>query len=414
MKISRSTVIAAAIAVAIALCVPLLVPRGAQRAAGDPPPSRPAAVLDVPVTPVVARTVPVYLEYVGTTDAIRTVTLQAQVTGYLLKQAVPDGADVPANALLYQIDPRSYQATLDAATAQADKDAAALDYASASHHRNAVLNETGDVSTDTLQQSASSERQDRAAVAVDRAQIEAAQLNLHFTTIRAPFAGRLGLSLVHEGALISLAGTQLNTLVQLDPIYATFNPPDADLPDIQTRQSNGAIPADVTVGEASAPQYHGRLTLLDNSIVRGTGTITARATIDNPRHTLLPGQFVHVRLHVADQPGTLLVPQVAVGSNQLGQYVYIVGPGNRLEQRYVTLGADYAPLVAVRAGVTRGETVVVGNLLKLGPGAVVRPMPAGSAQIGASAARVAPASPASPAAPAPPAASAASVGSRKP
>ncbi|MGU7773039.1 efflux RND transporter periplasmic adaptor subunit [Burkholderia sp. MR1-5-21] len=391
MKVSRLALLAAA-AIAVALCVALLSPhgthgtRGTLRAAGDPPAPRPAAALEVPVTPVVARTVPVYLEYVGTTDAIRTVTLQAQVTGYLLKQAAPDGADVRADALLYQIDPRSYQAALDAAKAQADKDAAALDYASASHHRNAVLSETGDVSTDTLQQSASAERQDHAAVAADRAQIEAAQLNLGFTTIRAPFAGRLGLSLVHEGALISNAGTQLNTLVQLDPIYATFNPPDADLPDIQKRQSSGAIPADVTVGAASLPQYHGRLALLDNSIVRGTGTITARATIDNPAHTLLPGQFIHVRLHVADQPGTLLVPQVAVGSNQLGQYVYVVGPGNRLEQRYVTLGADYAPLVAVRSGVAKGETVVVGNLLKLGPGTVVRPTPAGSPQAAAPAA----------------------------
>lgn len=376
MKISRFSLVAAALAVAIALCVPLLIPRGTHGAASGPSPSSsPVAVLDVPVTAVVARTVPVFLEYVGTTDAIRTVTLQAQVTGYLLKQAVPDGSDVTGGELLYQIDPRSYQATLDAAKAQAEKDAAALEYASASHRRNAVLNETGDVSTDTLQQSASTERQGKAAVAADRALIETAQLNLLFTGIRAPFAGRLGLSRVHEGALISTAGTQLNTLVQLDPIYATFNPPDTDLPEIQMRQSKGAIPADIIVGQARTPQYHGRLTFLDNSIVRGTGTITARATIENPNQTLLPGQFIHVRLHVADQPDTLLVPQVAVGSNQLGQYVYIVGPGNRLEQRYVTLGDDHAPFVAVRKGVVNGESVVVGNLLKLGPGAVVRPTP---------------------------------------
>jgi multidrug efflux system membrane fusion protein len=383
MKISRFSLVAAALAVAIALCVPLLIPRGTHGAAGGPSPSSPVAVFDVPVTAVVARTVPVFLEYVGTTDAIRTVTLQAQVTGYLLKQAVPDGSDVTDGELLYQIDQRSYQATLDAAKAQAEKDAAALEYASASHRRNAVLSETGDVSTDTLQQSASTERQGKAAVAADRALIETAQLNLHFTGIRAPFAGRLGLSQVHEGALISTAGTQLNTLVQLDPIYATFNPPDTDLPEIQMRQSNGAIPADVIVGRSRTLQYHGRLTFLDNSIVRGTGTITARATIENPDHTLLPGQFIHVRLHVTDQPDTLLVPQVAVGSNQLGQYVYIVGPGNRLEQRYVTLGADYAPFVAVRKGVVKGESVVVGNLLKLGPGAAVRPTPVATPQAAA-------------------------------
>jgi multidrug efflux system membrane fusion protein len=376
MRISRFSLVAVVIALAIVVGVRLLIAHGnngTHDAAGDPPPARSAAILDVPVTPVVERTVPVYLEYVGTTDAIRTVTLQAQVTGYLLKQAVPDGSDVTRNELLYQVDPRSYQATLDSAQAQAEKDAAALEYASTSHHRNAILSKTGDVSTDMLQQSASTEQQDKAALAADRALIETARLNLHFTEIRAPFAGRLSVSQVHEGALISSAGTQLNTLVQLDPIYATFNPPDTDLPEIQQRQSKGTIPTDVSVGRAAVAQYHGRLTFLDNSITRGTGTITARATIENPNRTLLPGQFVHVRLHVADQPDTLLVPQVAVGSDQLGQYVYIVGPGNRLEQRYVTLGADYAPYVAVSKGLVKGERVAVGELLKLSPGAAVRP-----------------------------------------
>ena len=181
---------------------------------------------------------------------------------------------------------------------------------------------------------------------------------------------------MNEGAVISVAGTQLNTLVQLDPIYATFNPPDSDLPEIQNYQAKGAIPAEVIVGDATTPQYRGKLTFLDNNVGRSTGTITARATIDNPSHALLPGQFIRVRLHVADQPDTLLVPQVAVGSSQLGSYVYVVGQGSKLEQRSVTLGSDYDPLVAIAKGVAEGELVVVGNLLKIGPGMTVKPIPA--------------------------------------
>lgn len=347
----------------------------AGKAGGGAPPAGASAALEVPVAPVVKKTVPVYLEYVGTTDAIRTVTLQAQVIGYLMKRVVPDGSDVHEGELLYRIDPRNYQAALDQAKAQEQKDTAALEYAQANHRRNALMSKTGDVSIDALQQSESAEHQGNATLAADRAAVETSQINLGYTEIRAPFAGRLSLSLVNEGAVISVAGTQLNTLVQLDPIYATFNPPDSDLPEIQNYQAKGAIPAEIIVGDATTPQYRGKLTFLDNNVGRSTGTITARATIDNPSHALLPGQFIRVRLHVADQPDTLLVPQVAVGSSQLGSYVYIVGQGGKLEQRAVTLGSDYDPLVAVAKGVTEGESVVVGNLLKIGPGMTVKPVP---------------------------------------
>jgi membrane fusion protein, multidrug efflux system len=362
-----------AIGAALAIVLVVLLRVGESGQAAGPPPAPPS--LPVPVTPVVQETVPVYLEYVGTTDAIRTVTLQAQVTGYLMKHLVPDGADVSAGQLLYQIDPRNYQAVLDQAKAQLQKDQAALEYAKASHHRNAVLSKTGDVSADTLQQSASTEHQYDAALASDRAAIETAQLNLGYTEIRAPFAGRLSLSLVHEGALITVAGTQLNTLVQLDPIYATFNPPDTDLAQIQQYQATGPIPVDVIVGSGETAQYHGKLTFLDNSVGRNTGTITARGTIDNPDRTLLPGQFIRARLHITDQPNALLVPQAAVSSSQLGQYVFVVGKDNKLTQSFVTLGPSYGTLVAVTKGVTKGEDVVTGNLLKVGPGMTVKPVP---------------------------------------
>jgi membrane fusion protein, multidrug efflux system len=340
----------------------------------------------VPVSPVVEQTVPVYLEYVGSTDAIRTVTLQAQITGYLLKQVASDGADVAEGDLLYQIDPRTYRATLDQAKAQAQKDTAALTYAKANHSRNAVMSKTGDVSIDTLQQSGSSELQDTAALAADRAAIETAQINLAYTEIRAPFSGRLSLSQVHEGALISIAGTQLNTLVELDPIYATFNPPDGDLPEIEKYQAKAPIPVEIIVGAGSKAQYSGKLTFLDNSVGRSTGTITMRATIGNPQHSLLPGQFVRVRLHVTDQPNALLVPQVAVQSSQLGSYVYIIGQDNKLTQQFVTLGSDYGPLVVVSKGVSKGQSVVVGNLLKVGQGTTVKPEPAKLAEDAAPAA----------------------------
>jgi multidrug efflux system membrane fusion protein len=335
-----------------------------------------AFVMPVPITPVVTKTVPVYLDYVGTTEALRTVTLQAKVTGYLSERGAVDGADVRQGDLLYRINPRDYQVMLDQAKAQAQRDAAAVEYSRASQNRNSQLNKDGFASKDTFDQTTSAMRQAEANLAADQAAIRGAELNIGYTEIAAPFAGRLGRSLVHEGALISAAGTQLNTLVQLDPIYVTFNPSETDLATIEKQRAIGPIAADARLTGDADPRFHGTLTFLDNTVDRTTGTIVARATIDNAARTLIPGQYVRIRLHIADQPNALLIPQAAVGSNQIGKYVYTIGDGSKVEQRYVTLGATDAKLVVVNSGLKPGESVIVGNLQKIGPGMPVKPIPA--------------------------------------
>jgi membrane fusion protein, multidrug efflux system len=332
------------------------------------------AAMPVPVASVIKRTVPVYLDYVGTTQAIRIVTLQAQVTGYLAEQAAPDGADVKQGELLYQIDPRDYQAALNQVKAQAQHDAAAYDYSRVSQGRNSVLSKDGWVAKDTFDQTTSNFRQSIATLAADTAATQTAELKLGYTEIRAPFAGRLSRSLVHEGALINATGTQFNTLVQLDPIYATFNPSETELVAITKSRSKGTIPVDVQAsGDA---QFSGTLTFLDNVVDRSTGTITARATLSNPDHTLLPGEFVHVRVHIADRPDVLLVPQVALGSSQLGRFVYVVGKDGKAEQRVVSPGASYGSLIVIDKGVNEGDRIIVGNLQKIVTGVPVQPEPA--------------------------------------
>lgn len=328
--------------------------------------------LPVPVAAVDQRTVPVYLDFVGTTEAIRNVTLEAKVTGYLASQSVGDGADVSQGQRIYQIDRRDYQAALDRASAQARRDAAAFDYARSSQHRTATLNKDGWATQDAFDQTTSTLRQSQATLAADAAAVETATLNLSYTEIRAPFAGRIGRSLVHEGTLINAAGTKLNTLVQLDPIYVTFNPSETDL-DLLGKYRTKTIPAEVSVPDQDGRRYEGTLTFLDSTVERSTGTIVARATIANPDHSLLPGEFVRVRLHVADRPNTLLVPQVALGSNQLGKYVYVAADG-KAEQRMVSIGATYGDRIAVTRGIRAADAVIVGNLQKIAPGASVRPI----------------------------------------
>jgi multidrug efflux system membrane fusion protein len=345
-------------------------------ATGAMPPPQKAFVMPVPVVAVARKTIPIYRDYVGATEAIRTVTLQAKVSGYLAARGAPDGADVGPGELLYRIDPRDFQAALDQVKAQAQRDAAALDYARANQQRNASLSKSGWATKDSYDQVTSALHQSEASLAADQAAIRTAQLNLGYSEIRAPFAGRIGRSLVHEGAMISAAGTSLNTLVQLDPIYATFNPSESELAEIEAYRARGPVVAELLPTGQDQPPFRGTLTFLDNAVDRATGTIVARATIVNPDRRLLPGQFVRIRLRLGDQPDALLVPQVAVGSSQLGKFVYVVGAGGKVEQRLVTTGATDGELVVVAKGLAEGDSVIVGNLQKIGAGAQVQPMPA--------------------------------------
>jgi multidrug efflux system membrane fusion protein len=342
--------------------------------AGAATPNPAAIAMPVPVTTIVKKAIPIYLDYSARTESIRNIALQAKVSGYIRQQPVPDGTDVKEGELLYTIDPRDFQAALDQAKAQVQRDAAALDYAHANLERGSTLAKSGNLAKDTFDQRASTAGQAEATLAMDQAAVRTAELNLGYTEIRAPFAGRLGRNQAPVGALIGVAGASLNTLVQLDPIYVTFNPSETDLVEIQRARATGKIAADILLPGETQARYKGELTFIDNAVDRSTGTIVARATIANADLSLLPGQYVRVRLAVRTEPDALMVPQTALGSSQLGKFVYVVGEGNKVDQRLVSLGPSDGGLVAVLKGVSEGEHVINGNLQKIGPGALVKPL----------------------------------------
>jgi multidrug efflux system membrane fusion protein len=347
--------------------------------AEKPAAAPPAFAMPVPVTHIVKKTVPMYLEYAARTESIRNITLQARVAGYVQEQHVPDGADVKQGQLLYTIDPRDYQAALDQAKAQKLRDEAARDYAKSSLSRGSKLAEDGWLAKDTFDQRTSALHQAEAALTMDEALIRTAELNLGYTRIVAPFAGRLGKDQAPVGTLISVAGAPVNTLVQLDPIYVTFNPSEIDLAAIQRVRASGDVAAEVIVPGEDKARYQGKVTFVDNAVDGQTGTLVARATIDNRDFSLLPGQYVRVRLQIGTQADALMVPQTALGSSQLGKYLYIVGKGNTAEQRLVKIGPTDGELVGV-TGIKESDLVITGNLQKIGPGALVQPLPPTEAQ----------------------------------
>jgi len=323
---------------------------------------------------VVRKDVPVYLDYAGVSEAIRSVVLQSKASGFLGKRGAADGADVKKGELLYKIDPRDYQATLDQTLAQANRNTAALEYARASEERRSTLVGRGAVSKDAFDLATSALHQAEANVAADEAAVRIARLNLSYTDVVAPFDGRLGRSQVHEGAVINANNTTLNTLVQLDPLNVTINPSETDLAKIQARMAKGGVAAEVRVGE-KGPASNGKLTFLDNSVDRATGTLAARVTIDNAERRLLPGQFMRVRLLVDELKNAVLAPQVAVGSNQVGKYVYVVGADNKAVRRPVVLGATQGTSVIVAEGLKEGERVITSNLQRLNDGTDIEVQP---------------------------------------
>ena len=328
----------------------------------------------VPVTVAAANQedMPVVKSTIGTVVANSTVSVTARVQGQLTKAYFTEGQMVKAGDLLFQIDPRPFQAALTQATGQLQRDEAALASADADAQRYAALYSQNAISTQQRDQSEAAAKSDAALVTGDRGAVEAARLNLEFTEIRAPVDGKTGPILLQPGNLVSVNGTTtpLVTLSQILPIKVSFNLPQSDLPRIQARAAKGGLSAMVNLHNEGGQNISAPVDFVSNA-VSGSGTIELRANFLNADRALVPGQLVDVTVSLDDIPQAVVVPRIAVINGPEGNYVYRVSPKMVVSQVPVTVQFDNGTDVAVQGTLKGGDEVITDGGLRVLPGSKV-------------------------------------------
>jgi membrane fusion protein, multidrug efflux system len=305
----------------------------------------------VTATRAVSRDVPTYLDEIGRNGAFESVTVTPQVPGRILERSFQDGAQLTKGQLLFTIDPRPYQAQLDSARAQLAQAQAAFDLAATQLKMYASITDERAVSALDLETKRNTVAVDEAQVQAAQAALENAQLNLDYCYVHSPIDGRAGARLVDVGNVVQANATALLLIQRIDPIYADFTVTERDLPQVQPHMANGTLQARVRLPSDSDPGARvGAVTFLDNAVQPGTGTVTLRATIRNADRHFWPGQFVNVQL-ILTTAKAVLVPSQATQISQKGPFVYVVKPDLTVELRPVTLGQRQGDDVVVTTGV---------------------------------------------------------------
>lgn len=339
-------------------------------------PGTPGAPLSVTVAEVVSRTVPRQVELIASTEAIRSVTLRARITGFLQQRLFTEGAVVNEGDLLYRIDPSQYQADLRVAQGDLATKQAALAKANLDLVRYEKLRRKKDVAEETYDAALALREEAKAAVASSQAAVDQAQLNLDYAQISAPLTGRIGDTPVNVGNLVGPdQNAELATIVQLDPIYVIFRPGGVEMDAIVEQQRKAPVKVTVTLSDGAPVGRTGEIDFIDNQVDPSVGTLKMRAVIANPDGVLLPGRFARVRIDLGAQQDTLLVPQRALVENQGGFLLYVVGDDGKVQVRNVEVGETRGGLRMIASGIRAGEQVIVSGVQLVRSGMQVKIKP---------------------------------------
>jgi RND family efflux transporter MFP subunit len=346
------------------------------------PPSPPPAV---EFATAIQRDVPITKEWIGSLEGYVNADIRPQVTGYVLKQVYTEGSFVRRGDVLFEIDPRQFQAALDQSRGFLAQNDAALAKAKLDVARFTPLAAERAVSQQELDNAVTAQRQAQANVDAARAAVEQAQLNLGWTRVTSPIDGIAGIAKSQVGDLVN-GQTTMTTVSVVDPIKVYFNPSEQEYMDWAQRRGpvdavRGTPPQDkgmlsLVLSNGQAYPLRGDPVLANRNVDVKTGTIQVEGVFRNPNHLLRPGQYAKVYAATDVRKGAILVPQRAVSELQGSFQVAVIGPGDKVEIRPVEAGDRIGKLWIVEKGVRPGERVVVEGLQKARPGIVVDPKPA--------------------------------------
>ena len=346
--------------------------------------------LTIPVSKPVSREINDYVYYTGRADAVQSVEVRARATGYLTKMPFKEGSEVKKGDLLFEIDPRPYQADYDANVAQVELREASYRLAKSESARSKAIarNTAGAISNEELEKSLSQEAQALAQLNVAKATLKLAKLNLDFTEVTSPIDGHISRYNYTVGNLVMMDQTLLTTVVSVDPMYVFYDMDERTILRIREGINKGKIPVakdttDIPVnmgleGEDGYP-HRGHHNFVNNVVNLSTGTVTVRGVFPNPkpdggRRLLMPGLFVRIQLPVGPPHKALLVIDRALGSDQGLRFVYVLDNHNKVQYRRVSIGPlQDDGLRPIEAGLTPDDWVVIGGLTQVRPLEVVEP-----------------------------------------
>lgn len=348
-------------------------------ACDKPPDSGKTGARELPSVVTVAvdaKPVASIFDFVGRSEASQRVELRARVSGVLIERPFAEGSELEAGTVMFKIDPAEFEAKRDSAMANVEKAKAAVEEARNSLARYEQLLKTDAASVARYDEAKARDTTARAELTAAQAALKTAELDLGYTEIATPIAGRSGRANADVGNLIGPETGILATVVQLDPIYVVFSIGEREYLSYAQLKKNGDAPGmtpRIRLANDTLYPHPGTLELIDNEVDPATGTIGIRVSFPNPDRLIVPGQFVSVVL-TSDRPDTrVVVPQAAVQENQTGPFVLVVDAQNRVEARPIKTGQRTGTEVVALEGLESGETIIVDGVQKVRPGASVAP-----------------------------------------